>query len=138
MIMNRAIGVSVVIVLCISELSANPQSAIIGQVTDSEGAAISSARVLVHWDSSGSTVGLKDNIGITQDITVVTDASGNFTASVPSGFYDVFVSAMAFTPTAAKVRVKQGQGPTFSTKLRADPLVTKELGHEIYGVPTKR
>ena len=96
------------------------------------------ARVLLHWDPSGSTVGLTDNIGTTQDITVVTDASGNYSTSVPSGFYDVFVSAMAFTPTVAKVRVKQGQRATFSTKLRADPLVTKELGHEIYAAPKKR
>jgi hypothetical protein len=106
MIMNRAIVVSVVILLCISELSANPQSVITGQVTDSEGAAISNARVFVHWDSSGSTVGLTDNIGITQDVIVVTDANGSYSASVPSGFYDVFVSAMGFTPSAAKVRVK--------------------------------
>ena len=30
------------------------------------------------------------------------------------GFYDVFVSAMVFTPTAAKVRVKEGQATTLS------------------------
>jgi hypothetical protein len=47
------------------------------------------------------------------------------------GFYDVFVSVPAFTPTAATVRVKQGQLATVSPSLRADPLVTKELGHEI-------
>jgi hypothetical protein len=41
-----------------------------GQVTDSEGAVIANARVLVHWDPSGSTVGLSDNIGIKQDVTV--------------------------------------------------------------------
>jgi hypothetical protein len=128
----------VVLLLCISQLSAAAQSVINGQVTDSEGAVLAKARVLLHWDPSGSTVGLTDNIGTTQDITMVTDVSGNYSTSVPSGFYDVFVSAMAFTPTAAKVRVKQGRRATFSTKLRADPLVTKELGHEIYAAPKKR
>jgi hypothetical protein len=47
----------------------------------------------------------------------------------PAGFYDLFVSAMAFTPTAAKVRVKQGQRMTFNANLRVDPLVSKELVH---------
>jgi hypothetical protein len=133
--MNRAIGVGFLILLCISQISAGPQSVITGRVTDSLGAAIAKARVLVHWDSSGSKVGLTDNIGTTEDLSVVTDANGNYSVTVPAGFYDVFVSAMAFTPSAAKVRVKQGQSTPFSTKLRADPLVTKELGHEIYGVP---
>src|SRR5437764_277128 len=104
MLMSRVIVVAVLL-LCISQLSAEPQSVITGQVTDSEGAVIAKARVLVHWDPSGSTVGLTDNIGITQDISVVTDNGGNYLPSVPAGFYDVFVSAMAFTPTAAKVRV---------------------------------
>ena len=93
---------------------------------------IANARVLVHWDSSGSTVGLSDNIGIKRDEIVVTDASGKYSANVPPGFYDVFVSAMAFAPAATKVRVKTGTPATFNTKLNVDPLVSKELAHEIY------
>ena len=100
-----------------------------GRIVDSEGAAIGDARVLVHWDSAGSTVGLSDNIGIQTDLVVTTDANGNYSAPVPAGFYDVFVSAMAFTPTAAKVRVKQAQRITYSSALRADPLVSSELAH---------
>jgi hypothetical protein len=68
-------------------------------------------------------------------VIMVTDASGNYSAKVPTGFYDVFVSAMAFTPAATKVRVKQGQPTTFSTKLKVDALVSKELGDAIYPVP---
>jgi len=86
------------------------------------------ARVLVHWDSSGSTVGLKDNIGIKEDISVITDGSGHYSATVPPGFYDVFVSAAAFTPTATKVRVKVERPATFSPSLSADPIVGNELG----------
>ena len=89
------------------------------------------ARVLVHWDPSGSAVGLRNNIGIKQDAIVLTDACGHYSANVPPGFYDLFVSAIAFTPTATKVRVKERQPGTFSPKLNADPLVTKELGHQI-------
>lgn len=111
------------------------ESAINGQITDSEGAVIANPRVLIHWDSSGSTVGLRDNMGISHDVTVVTENSGRYSADVPAGFYDVFVSAMAFTPAATKVRVKEGQPATFSTKLKAYPLVLKELGHDIYSAP---
>jgi Carboxypeptidase regulatory-like domain len=108
---------SLLLLLYIISVSADPQSKITGQVTDSEGAALANSRVLVHWDSSGSTVDLADNIGSKEDVIVVTDASGNYSVSVPPGFYDLFVSAMAFTPTAAKVRVKQGQRMTFNAKL---------------------
>ena len=50
-------------------------------------------------------------------------------------FFDVFVSAPAFTPIAAKVRVKEGQQTPFSTKLKVDRLVSKEIGHEIHPGP---
>jgi hypothetical protein len=133
--MTRSVGALVSVFLCISWLSANPKSSISGQVTDSEGAVIANARVLVHGDSSGSAVGLGDNIGIKQDVIVATDTSGQYSANVPPGFYDVFVSAGAFTPTATKVRVKEGEAATFSTKLKVDPLVSKEIGHEIYPAP---
>ena len=82
--------------------------------------------MFIHWDSSGSSVVLRDNIGIKRDVALVTDTNGHYSADVPPGFYDVFVSAMVFTPTAAKVPVKEGQATTLSRKLK-DPLVSKEL-----------
>ena len=109
-------------------LFADAQSAISGQIRDSEGAAIEKARVLIHWDPAGSSVGLSSNIGIKQDIIATTDSSGKYSVNVPAGFYDVFVSAMAFTPTAAKVRVKPGKSAAFGATLKPDELVTKELG----------
>ena|ERR1022692_3899503 len=107
MLMSRVIVVGVL--LCISQLSAEPQSAITGQVTDSQGAVIAKARVLVHWDPSGSTAGLTDNVGAAQDISVVTDDSGKYSAVVPSGFYDVFVTATGFTPTAVIGTARAGE-----------------------------
>ena len=103
------------------------QSTISGQVQDSEGAAIAKARILVHWDPSGSTVGLRDNIGVPQDVAATSDKSGHFSVRVPPGFYDLFVTAQAFTPVAAKVRVKSNAPATFDVRLRADPEVSKEL-----------
>ncbi len=125
--MNYRILIGLILLLCLSFVLAEQQSAISGQITDPNGAAIANARVIVHWDPSGSVVGLKDNIGIQQDVVVTTDASGRYSASVPAGFYDVFVSAMAFTPTAAKVRVKNGKTAVHDWALKVDPLVTREL-----------
>lgn len=122
-------GIVAVVLFFASHVFSAAPTLITGQITDSEGAALAQARVLIHWDSAGSTVGLADNIGIRHDLIVVTDSNGNFSASVPPGFYDVFVSSMAFTPIAGKVRVKKGQSSPFNGKLFADPLVSKELSH---------
>jgi hypothetical protein len=81
-------------------------------------------RLLFH----GKIRGLSDNIGIQHDVIVTTDSNGRYLAEVPAGFYDVFVSAMAFTPTAAKVRVKKDR-ITYNSTLRPDPLVSRELAH---------
>ena len=127
--MSRSIVALLLVFLCIPRMSANPPIAIKGQVTDSEGAVIAKARVLIHLDpSAGGSSATKDSI-------VLTDSSGMYSVIVPAGFYDVFVSAPAFTPIAAKVRVKEGQTATFSTMLNVDPLVSKEIGHEIYPAP---
>lgn len=98
-----------------------------GVVTDSEGAAIRHATVRVHWDESGAGVGLKTNVGIKQDLTANTNEKGEFSLEVPPGFYDVFISANAFTPQCRKVRVRPGETASFSPKLSTDPIVTKEL-----------
>ena len=59
--------------------------------------------------------------GSTQDVSVLTDASGVYSAPVPAGFYDVFVSFPAFTPIAANVIVKEGQRVVLNAKLYLDP-----------------
>jgi len=127
--MNYRIFTVAVLLLCVSFVAGQQQSGIAGMVVDSEGAAIANARVLVHWDSAGSKVGLSDNVGIQNDLITTTDASGRYSGEVPTGFYDVFVSATAFTPTAAKVRVQKEQRTTHNSTLRLDPLVSRELAH---------
>ena len=87
MCMKRAFLAFVVGILCMSTVSAESHLTITGKVTDSKGAAIAKARVLIHWDrSSGKS-------GVTQDVSVLSDDSGTYLAQVPVGFYDVFVSA---------------------------------------------
>ncbi len=88
----------VVVLSLISCMAGFGDTPFTGTVTDSAGASISGAMVLVHWDPAGSRVGLTTNIGIKDDLIIKTDEKGTFAAELPSGFYDVFFSAMAFTP----------------------------------------
>ncbi len=88
-----------------------------GTVRDSEGAVITKAHVVIHWDPAGA-VHLGDNVGIKEDITVSTDSDGKFSLDLPPGFYDAFVTAPAFTPHCEKIRLKE-KLLTFGVKLRS-------------------
>jgi hypothetical protein len=98
-----------------------------GSVTDQNGTAVSEAFIVVHWDPSGSTVGLTSNVGISHDLNLQSGKDGGYSIDLPPGFYDVFVSSMAFTPSCQKIRVWSGKSARFSPKLTVSPLVTKEL-----------
>jgi hypothetical protein len=100
-------------------------------VQDSEGASIAGALIMMHWDPSGADVGVKDNVGIRRDLTARADSKGHFRVALPAGFYDVFISATAFTPNCRKIRLKPNENASFAATLVADPLVTKELGDEV-------
>lgn len=102
-----------------------------GTIRDSEEAAVKGARILVHWDSAGAAAGLRTNVGLDHDLTVQSDVNGQFAVELPPGFYDVYVSAVAFSPHCRKIRIKAGETATYQVNLRADPLVTKELGGEM-------
>lgn len=107
------------------EISANAAT-LSGVVRDSEGAVIAKAHVVIHWDSSGSNY-LKDNIGINEDITATTDSNGEFSADLPAGFYDVFVSAISFSAHCDKIRLKDNQSKKYEAKLKVSPVTSKEL-----------
>lgn len=109
-----------------------------GTVTDSAGAAIPNAMVLIHWDSAGSTVGLNSNVGIKEDLVIRTRQDGAFAVELPPGFYDVFVAAISFNPTCRKVRLKSGERGSITLRMDVAPLYTAEMGFQIEGVPPKR
>src|ERR1700722_13929640 len=113
-------------VLLLSAVISTSATTISGTVRDSEGAVISKAQVIVHWDPSGSNY-LKDNLGIKQDIVATTDSNGHFSVELPPGFYDVFVTAMAFTPHCDKVRLKDKEARKYDVKLKISPVTSKEL-----------
>ena len=99
-----------------------------GTVTDSKGAVIPGATIFIHWDPSGSAVGLKSNVGIKEDVVVRTGVNGGFSINLPSGFYDLLVSSPAFTPVCGKVRTREGTSVTFDSSLQVNGLVSNELG----------
>jgi hypothetical protein len=121
----------VLLLVGICPLTHAQQANLVGSVTDAEGAAVSRARVYIHWDSSGSDTGLVTNVGVKQDVTTLTDREGRFSVTLPPGFYDLFVSAAAFSPDCRKIRIQPGRPASFATKLKADPIVTKEIGDSI-------
>jgi uncharacterized membrane protein len=107
-------------------------------VTDSSGAAIASAIVLIHWDPAGSTVGLASNVGIKEDRVVRTKEDGTFELDLPPGFYDIFATATAFSPTCRKVRMKGSETQEIKLRLNLDPLYTAEMGNRVETTPPKR
>jgi hypothetical protein len=70
---------------------------------------------------------VKDNIGIKQDITVMTDSKGQFSLELPPGFYDVFVMAAAFSPHCQKIRLKAKGVKNYKVKLELSPVTSEEL-----------
>lgn len=99
-----------------------------GSARDQNGGAIRDAYVLVHWDPAGSQVGLTDNVGLDHDKSTTSDRMGKFSIELPPGFYDVFVSAMGFSPNCTKIRIKAGKTIAYNSKMRVDRLVENELG----------
>jgi hypothetical protein len=99
-----------------------------GEVTDINGGAIPGAMIIIHWDSAGSRVGLTSNVGIRKDLIAKADGTGGFAVELPPGFYDVFVSATAFTPACRKIRVTTAPTEILTFRLNLDPLVGKEIG----------
>jgi hypothetical protein len=59
-----------------------PKTGLKGTVTDSAGAPIPGAYIVVHWDSSGSGVGLVTNVGLKQDLILKTDRKGGLRGPV--------------------------------------------------------
>lgn len=122
-------AISILTMACCSVLLGD--SRLTGRVADDGGGAIGEATLIIRWDSAGSQVGLSSNVGIKKDLILKTNTEGVFEALLPSGFYDVFVSATAFRPMCRKVRINEGTVASLKFKLRLDPLVILELGDRI-------
>jgi hypothetical protein len=70
---------------------------------------------------------LTDNLGAKEDITASSDSKGQFSLELAPGFYDVFVTATAFSPHCEKIRLKGTGAKIYEVKLKISPVTSKEL-----------
>lgn len=115
-----------------------PKSNVRFLVTDNEGGAIQDAKIFLHWDPSGNMLGLTKDFNTELNLPPATDNKGTSNTNLEPGFYDVFVTAAAFTPSCKKIRVKPEQPISETFRLEANSLVTAELGHKIYSSPDRK
>ena len=104
--------------------STPPEGKLSGVVTDPVGAVIADAYIIVHWDPDGTDKELKSNVGLNHDLNLTRDQDGRYSADMPSGLYDVFVTARGFKPSCQKIWVTKGKEITFSPTL------------DVYALPT--
>ncbi len=124
--------VPLLVVIVVRGLAGGPAlPALRGTVTDSEGAAVADAEIRAHRDPSGADVGRPGGAGQVHDATAKTDRYGRFRIELAPGFYDVFISAPAFSPTCRKIWIVPGKIGTYNVKLTADPFVTRQLGDKV-------
>lgn len=107
-------------------LAASQAQDIHGRVTDSEGATISGAHVLVHPDFAGTWY--KDD---RKDAALVTNSAGEFRIALPSGFWDVCVMADAFAPRCQKVNIGNEKTTSLKFVLPVSREVSKLLGDAV-------
>ena len=127
-----------VALLAAYSVAAFSQHPLRGTVTDAPGAAIPSALVLIHWDSVHADTGLSSNVGIKTDLALHTDEHGRFEAALPPGFYDVFVSAKAFTPFCRKIRIVTAPPKEMKIRMEVDALVIKEIADYFESPPPRK
>jgi hypothetical protein len=123
-----SLRILLLVVVLLARSSETMKSSLRVEVKDSNGAVIAGARIVVPWDPAGSSVGLLSNVGMKEDLRLETDQQSRFSGELAPGFYDVFVSSPAFSPECLKVGLGPGKTASPDFRLRADPLVTAEIG----------
>jgi hypothetical protein len=103
----------------------NPDPSVTILVTDELGAVIPNAVVWIHQDPT-TVFNLKTPK--LDDLSGRTDNEGKITWRLGPGFYDVFVTATAFSPACRKLRVRAAAQVSVPFKLKVDPIVSEEIG----------
>lgn len=86
-----------------------------GSVRDPDGAIVVDATVLIqHWKLKKGS--LNHPVPVTEPL-VYTDSHGTFSAKLPPGVYQVFVSFPLFTPSAQEMRIDVGKEATIECNL---------------------
>ena len=112
--------------LTVTPVTAQSASNLEGKVTDTVGATIPGAFVVVHPDTAGLSSSDKR-----ETKTLLTDANGTFGLIVRPGFYDVCVMASAFMPECRKINVKVSQLASPRFRLRVSPEVERLLADPV-------
>lgn len=120
--MRGTICAIVILLACASA----PAGTLTGIVRDVTNSGVANARVTIHWDPTGSPDPTA-NGKTRQDISVTTDKDGKFTAEVPSGYYDIFISAPAFDPQCEKLHLDQREKKSLEVKLSLSKITMKEM-----------
>jgi hypothetical protein len=124
------IRISLLVIVIGSAVSALAQkSTIRGTIVDATGAVIGNAYVLIHTDA------LDREHRVAYQLELRTNKQGKFTATVPSGFFDLFVGAGGFAPSCRKIRTRGGRSQDIEVALELDPLSLKEYGDEFITEP---
>jgi Carboxypeptidase regulatory-like domain len=90
-----------------------------GMVTDAEGAPIPNPYVLVHRSVGGIT-----------DVRAQVQHDGSFFVSVSPGFYDVFVTAIGFSPRCTKMEMRMGRSEVYNPRLEISKIESSESAQE--------
>ena len=118
---HRWLMACVSLLLCATSFAAAP-GIIKGKVSDAGGSPIANAYVILHADLAGRT-----NQAAVLDQVRQTDQAGLFKIQLEPGFYDVCVTAMAFSPVCKKVLVTGSKVTEHDVNLTVDPLVSEHL-----------
>jgi protocatechuate 3,4-dioxygenase beta subunit len=89
-----------------------------GSISDSNGAAVSNAYVVIHADATG-----RETMPAASELMLRSDADGHFSTDLEHGFYDVCVMANAFTPDCRKLRIRSGRITEHRIRLKVDAAV---------------
>jgi hypothetical protein len=90
-----------------------------GVVRDASGAALGGATILVqHWEFNENR---KHFVPVVEPVAY-SDFQGRFSINLPPGKYDVFVSSLAFSPLAKKIKIEPGKETVLDCELPFDRL----------------
>ncbi len=120
---KMALAILIVFSVVCPALIAGPLGTVEGRVVDVEGAAISSAAILIRPDAAGRTAPRPQAY-----IQTTTDKTGHFSRRLEIGFYDICMMQNGFTPKCQKILIKPGQPTRVEAQLEISDLVVQAVG----------
>ena len=114
--------IRIITVCLILAVTATPSelASLSGAVTDTvERAPIPNAYVLVHRSVGGRA-----------DVRAPVQSDGSFRVSLSPGFYDIFVTAVGFSPTCSKIEIRTDGHQVYNPRLEMSKFESRESAQE--------